>query len=361
MNKYVIFIFMIVFCNSCMIENPIKNSFKSFEPLEIGDGWQIATPEEAGINRDSLNSIFSYFHEDESIWMVRSLTVVRNNKLIAETFTRDENDRTQPRGFWSCTKQVMGVLVGIALDKGVIGSIDDPLINYLPELITKNPNKANITIKDLLTMTSGIAFNNYGIGSDDMEVLQEIPESFLEYAMEKPLDYLPNEKFVYKDSDPMILSGVIQHEVGKPTDEWADEVLFGKIGMKNYEWRRYKDGLTIGSYGLITTPREIMKIAQLVLNGGSWNGEQIVSQDWLREMVSPKVETSDEKRFGYLWWSYPEYNTYFMSGNGRQIVFVFPEKELIVAITSEPKLQGEYQLSTPKGREIALRILRACK
>lgn len=361
MNKNIILILMMMIFSSCMTENPIKNSFQSFEPEEIGDDWEIATPEEVGINRDTINSVFRYFHEDESIWMVRSLTVVRKKKLVAETFTRDYADRTTPRGFWSCTKQVMGVLVGIAIDKSVIGSINDKIGPYLPILTANNPDKADIKIKDLLTMTSGIAFNNYGIGSDDMAVLQEIPDSFLEYALERPMDYIPGVKFVYKDSDPMILSGIIQQQVGKPTDAWADEVLFSKIGMKNYEWRRYKDGITIGSYGLITTPREIMKVAQLVLNGGTWKGEQIVSTEWLSEMVSSKAETSDEKRFGYQWWSYPDYKTYFMSGNGRQIVFVFPEKELIVAITSEPKLQGTFQLSTPKGREIALRILNACK
>jgi CubicO group peptidase (beta-lactamase class C family) len=361
MNKYFVIMLLALLFVSCMSENPIKNNFQTYEPKNINDGWAISTPEDVGINRDSLNSVFRDFHEDESFWMVRSLTVFRKNKLIAETFTRDENDRTNPRGFWSCTKQVMGVLVGIAIDKGVIGSINDRISTYLPELTAKNPDKANISIKDLLTMTSGIAFNNYGIGSDDMAVLQEIPNSFLEYAFEKPMDYVPGDQFVYKDSDPMILSGIIQNKTGKATDLWADDVLFRKIGLANYEWRRYKDGITIGSYGLITTPREISKVAQLVLNGGTWNGEQLISKEWLSQMVSPKAETNDEKRFGYLWWSYPEYKTYFMSGNGRQIIFVFPEKELIVAITSEPKLQGKYQLTTPKGREIAMRIYNACK
>lgn len=361
MNRLYVIILVTVVLGSCMSESPIKNSFQTYMPKNINDGWEIATPEDVGINSDSLNSVFCDLHEDESIWMVRSLTVFRKNKLIAETFTRDENDRTNPRGFWSCTKQVMGVLVGVAIDKGVIESIDDPISLYLPELTAKNPDKANITIKNLLTMTSGIAFNNYGIGSDDMAVLQEIPKSFLEYSLEKPMDNLPGEKFSYKDSDPMILSGIIQNKVGKPTDVWANEVLFSKIGLTNYEWRRYKDGITIGSYGIITTPREISKIAQLVLNGGSWKGVRVVNKEWLSEMVSPKAETSDEKQFGYQWWSYPKCDTYFMSGNGRQIVFVFPEKELIVSITSEPKLQGSFQLSTPKGREIALRIYNACK
>jgi CubicO group peptidase (beta-lactamase class C family) len=138
-------------------------------------------------------------------------------------------------------------------------------------------------------------------------------------------------------------------------------MLFSKIGFTNYEWIRYKSGITIGSFGILSTPREMAKIAQLALNGGQWGGEQVVSRQWVETMVSPLNDPGGDKNFGYLWWSYPQHGTYFMSGNGRQLIFVFPDKDLIVAITTEPNLQGDAMLSTPDGRKIAQGIHQACE
>ena len=358
MRVLIIITFSLLLMVSCMQENPIKDEYKSYIPKDINDGWNIAKPEEVDLNAETLEGIFKDFHNDESIWMVRSLSVYRYNKLVAETYTRDESDRVELREFWSCTKQIMGILTGIAIEKELIESINDPISKYLPELIEKYPEKGRITIKHLLMMRSGLDFENYGINGDDAKVLQEIPESFVEYSLAKPFYAEPGEEFRYKDSDPMILSAIIQKAAGKPTDEWADEVLFSKIGLQNYDWIRYKTGITIGSFGFLSTPREIAKICQLVLNDGNWNGESIVSDKWLEQMISPLSDAGD-KKFGYLWWSYPQHGTYFMSGNGRQLFFVFPDKELIVGITSEPRNQGDAQLSTPKGREIAKSIYNA--
>lgn len=357
MNKYLFLLAILL--SSCMTEGPIKNTFDTFVPKNIYDGWEISNPSEEGIDSNQLAQIYKDFHNDNDLWMVRSLLVFRNNKLIAESYTRNPDDIITRRGFWSCTKQVTGVLIGIAIDKGIIQSIDDSIGKYIPEIIKKYPDKGKITIKQLLTMSSGLNFKNYGWSSDDSQILQRIPNSFLEYSLQKEFVNQPGEKFDYKDSDPTILAAVIQNIVKKPFDEWANEVLFSKIGLNNIGWERYKDGYTIGSFGILSTPREMVKISQLVLNGGKWNNEQIISKEWLETMISPIMD-ADDKRFGYLWWSYPEHNTYFMAGNGRQLIFNFPEKNLIVAITSEPKNQGKFQLSTPNGRYYGKRISDIC-
>ncbi|MFW5701627.1 MAG: serine hydrolase domain-containing protein [Bacteroidota bacterium] len=355
MKAKIIYIALLISMTACMTEDPIRNDFAGFEPVQINDGWEIISPEDAAINRDTLTAVFEDVHNDPDLWMIRSFSVFRHGKIVAESYTRDESDRVTPRGFWSCTKQITGILAGIAIENGVLGSIEDSIAAYLPEIIEKHPDKGKITIRNLLMMQSGLAFDNYGLDGDDFQVLQEIPDSFVEYSLAKPYASQPGEVFDYKDSDPMIISAAIQNTVGEPTDVWANEVLFSKIGFTNYDWLRYKSGVTIGSYGILSTPREMAKIAQFVLNGGEWNDEQIVSREWISEMISPLNDAGD-KKFGYLWWSYPEHGTYFMSGNGRQLIFVFPDKELIVAITTEAKLQGKFQLSTPAGRTLAKRI-----
>ncbi len=357
--KILAIIITLIVLQSCMTEGPLKQELHTFNPTNLNDGWLIATPEEAGIDLAKLSNIYHDFHNREDLWMVRSLSVFKSGKIVAESYTKNNSDLTTPRAFWSCTKQIIGILAGIAIDKGIIESIDDPISKYLPDLIKKYPDKANITIENLLTMQSGLNFKNYGMGGDDSQILQENPDSFVEYSLAKDFESTPGLEFTYKDSDPTILAAVIQNQVGKPLDEWADEVLFSKIGFQNWEWRRYKDGYTIGSFGIIATPREMAKFTQLALNGGKWGNAQIVNKEYIEKMVSAVVKAGD-KHFGYLWWSYPEHGTYFMSGNGRQLFFVFPEEELIVAITSDPKNQGNAQLSTPDGRKIAQAVQSAC-
>lgn len=361
MNKRIlisalILIFSVV---GCITEPELKTPFESFKPTALNDGWEISTPSKENIDSLGMVSIFEDFHNDKNVWQVRSMTVFRNGKLVAESYTKDESDRTTLRPFWSCTKQVTGVLVGIALDKGLLTSLDDKIEKYLPNDLTDHPDKKNITIKNLLKMQSGIDYQNYGLSGDDSEILQQIPNNYLSFVLSKKLIYEPGTHFKYKDGDPQILSSIIQKVTGKKMSDWADEVLFSKIDLKKLDWFNYKDGTTLGSFGINSTPRAMAKIAQLVLNEGKYNGQQIVSKSYIDEMINPLLKVED-KHFGYLWWSYPEYKTYFMAGNGRQLFFVFPEKKLIVAITSEPNLQGKFNLSTAVGRKYAQRIEALC-
>lgn len=344
----------------CMWEDDLKLPFETFAPVQNKDGWELSTPQAEGIDPQQLEVIYRDFHEDEDLWMVRSLLVVRNGRLVAESYTKDPADRNDRRPIWSCTKQYLGVLVGIAVDQGLITSIDDPISTYLPDQIAKYPDKGEITVKNLLMMQSGIAYENYGIGGDDDMILRQNPPIFLDFVLEKPLATTPGTEFDYKDGDPQILSAILEKTSGKPTREWADQVLFSRIGSSNYEWMTYRDGSTIGAFGLLTTPREMARFAQLVLDRGQHDGEQIVSETWIDEMTHPHVATGD-KHFGYQWWSLPEHNVSFMSGSGRQIVFLFPDKQLLVTMTSESNTQGKAMLGTFDALDYAERIAAIAK
>lgn len=343
----------------CLTEPELKMPFDGYKPVEVNDGWEISTPEAEGIDGNALAEIFIDFHNNEDIWQARSLSVFRNGKLVAESYTKDPSDRTTQRAIWSCTKQFTGVLVGIAIEKGLITSIDDPISKYLPNQTAQYPDKKDITIKDCLTMSTGIDYDNYGLSGDDSQILQQIPDNYLDFVLGKSMIHEPGTEYKYKDSDPQILSSVIESVTGKKMDIWAEEALFSKLGIENYSWKRYKDGATLGSFGIMTTPREFTKLAQMVLNGGTFNGNNVINQSYINDMVAAQKDAGD-KAFGYLWWSYPEHNTYFMSGNGRQLAFVFPDKNLIVTITSETNVQGKYNLSTPVARDYGKQIVAIC-
>jgi len=344
----------------CMKDEPMNQPFESFQPKEIEDGLTISTPREEGMDPDKLDQVYKSTYADENLWSLRSLLVFRNNKLVAEAYLKENSDITSRHLIWSCTKQVMGVLTGIAVDQGLITSIEDPLSDYLTEALSNYPDKSGITIEQLITMHSGIDYNNDGVGGETDKVLRQIPENITEFVLSRPMRNEPGTDFHYNDGDPQLMSAIFQRVSGSPADVWADEVLFSKIGVSNYNWVRYKDGTTLGGYGIETTPREMAKIAMCVADNGLTNGQRIVSANWISEMTSPQFEMADPFSFGYYWWIDPSRNIHFTWGHGGQFAFIVPDQQLIVVMTSIPNTQGDYQIQADEALPIVDEIINAC-
>jgi Beta-lactamase class C and other penicillin binding proteins len=329
-----------IILTSCLKEDELKLSFKTYVPIELNDGWNLSSPEQEGINETELKNIYQYYHESKDLWQVRSLLVFRNNKLITESYTKNPNEITQPIPIWSCTKQVMGILAGIAIEQGLIDNVNDNTQKYLPEKISRYPDKGVITIQNLLQMKSGISFSNDGFNGESNQLLKEMPSNSLDFVLGLSSFCSQGKQFNYNDGDPHILSAILQRQTGKTTKDWAKEVLFSKINFQNYDWVVYKDGITMGAFGISTTPREMARIGHLVLNKGYWNGQQIVNSAWIEEMTSSKVlkeeVNTNGASFGYFWWIDERRDIVFMWGKGGQFVIIKPSKNLVVVMTADP-------------------------
>ncbi len=327
---------------SCLKEDELKNPFVSLVPRQIDDGWQISTPDAENINSALLTEIYRDFHADEDIWQARSLLVIRNGKLVAESYTKDETDIITPRAIWSATKQIVGLLTGIALEKGLIVNINDPISDYLTET-SKYPDKKDIQIENLLTMRSGISYSNDGLGGQTDDILRKLPDRITDFILNRPLANNPGEKAQYKDCDPQLVSSIIQAKCGSSTGQWASEVLFDKLEIKNLIWDDYKDGVTLGGFGILTTSREMAKFGQCVLDSGMWKGTSIVSKEWIKQMTTVRIPDIYGYQFGYLWWKDEKRGMTFMSGHGGQYVCIIPSKNLIISMTAEVNTQGDFQ------------------
>jgi len=343
-NAMLIVFFLIIFV-SCLKDDLLKVPFQSFSPANLIDGWQIAEPADVGIDGVALKEVYKYVHEESNAWPIRSLLVFRNNKLVAESYMKDPADRTNLHPLWSATKGHIGILTGIAVDKGLI-SIEDKISVFFPNAPS---NKKEITIENLLTMKSGINYENGGYNGGDGILFREIPSNSVDFVLGLGMHSSVGTTFRYKNSDPHLLSAIIQEKVGKTTCDWAKEVLFDKIGITRLEWRTYKDGVTFGGFGILTIPREMGKIGQLVANGGMWNGEQVVSTKWIDEMTTPRVldamtEFSKDLAFCYLWWKDINRDVDFTMGHGGQFIVVNKAKNLTIVITSEQHPAFEYGL-----------------
>jgi CubicO group peptidase (beta-lactamase class C family) len=159
----------------------------------------------------------------------------------------------------------------------------------------------------------------------------------------------PGLTYRYKETDPHIISAILQERTNKTTSDWAKEVLFDKIGITRLKWHINKDGTTMGGWGISTTPREMGKIGQLMVNDGMWDGVPIVSKSWIDDMTTARIPPSETKitdvAFGYQWWIETKRNLVFTWGHGGQFILIDKNKDLIVVITSEKHTEGEHNLS----------------
>jgi CubicO group peptidase (beta-lactamase class C family) len=353
----VIFLVVLSFTSGCFKDDELNLPYISYEPKNINDGLIISSPINEQVDSQLLNEIYAEVYNDENLWSLRSLLVFRNGKLISESYLKDEKDISNRHIVWSCTKQVVGVLVGIAIDKGIINNIDDPISAYFDSELNNHQDKADITIRNLLTMKSGIDYNN---GEQSDELLQQIPDNSLDFVLNRPMNSSPGTVFNYNDGNPQLISSLIQKVTTIPADEYAEEYLFSKIEMTNYNWVRYKDGVTLGGFGIETTPRELAKVALCVADSGRWKGEQIIPSSWVLEMTSVQSQIENyDYSFGFLWWIDEARDTYFMWGAGGQFAFVVPSKNLVIVMTSFPNTAGEYEVQADEALRIVDQIIDA--
>lgn len=329
---------------SCLSDEDLNLEPKDTTPILLDDGLEILSPDDEGLFQTQIDNVYNKVNEDKNLWSIRSLLIMKNDKLIAEHYFKNSEDINNRYLIWSCTKQVLAILTGIAIDKGFIKDINDPISNYL-EISSNNSDKNDITIKQLLEMKSGISYNNDGFGGETNYLLREKADKLIPYILSRNLVDVDDNYFNYNDGDPHLIANIIQNAVGKPIAVWADEVLFSKLKIENFYWHSYKDGAALGGYGLEMKARDLIKIAQLVKNNGQYNGEQIVSSEWINQMLNVSTKKAHQTySFGYQWWLESNRNIFIMWGHGGQLALISRDKDMIFVVTAFPNTQGEYQI-----------------
>ncbi|MDP1728340.1 MAG: serine hydrolase [Bacteroidota bacterium] len=350
------YLLFIVLFSACIKDAPLKKPYTGYSPVNINDGWLLSTPASEHMDATILDNIYRDVYADENTWMMKSLLVFKNGKLIAESYLKDEADRTNRAAIGSCTIQLTGIITGIALSEGFIESIDDPVGKYLPGFIGNHPDKYSIPIKDMLTMRSGIAFNNTAI----TEVLRQLKtNNSIDFVLGLEFEKISGLFFDYNDGNPQVVSGIVQYATGKTLEAYGRKVLLEPLGIENISWDAYpEDGITLGAFGIFTTPRELAKVAQCVMDSGKWNGNRIIPVSWCKEMLASRVYNAfEDAAFGYFWWSIPAKGWYFMWSYEGTFAFAIPAKQLLVLISSLPNVRNNFGLSFHKAKMIVDRII----
>jgi CubicO group peptidase (beta-lactamase class C family) len=349
-------------------------------PENINDGLDVGTLDEVNIDSELIEKAMNEINRGK-YGEVHSVLVFKDDKLVLEEYFEGHEyewdapnyhgdlvawNRSMPHVLQSVTKSVTSACIGIAIDKGFIDSVDEPIFEYLPEYrYLSTDGKDRITIEHLLTMTSGLEWTEWNApySSRDNPMIEiwfeeaEQNKHPFTFILEGSLVDEPGTTFRYFGGNQILLGGIIEDATQMDIDEFSAEYLFGPLGIDSFDWwPRFESGVIEAAAGLKMTPRDMVKIGVTYLNNGVWNGEQIVPEQWVEKSAVPfgnnegiDVPGTDERNVGYAysWWTKTFYDAgreidvFYALGWGGQSILVFRGLNTVVVFTG-----GEYTSST---------------
>jgi CubicO group peptidase (beta-lactamase class C family) len=347
----------------------------SSAPERTGDGWQTASLSEVGISEKIDQAVACV--NDGKCQNVHSILIVKDGKLVFEEyfdgyafdydsdayrgkFTEFDADTTH--NLASVTKSFTSALVGIAIDQGLIEGVDERVFAFFPEYASLNDEKKDaITLYHLLTMTSGLEWNemalSYGDARNDLIQLFIVSDP-KEYILSKPVVSEPGVEWYYNGGGTNLLGEIIRKASGLRIDHFAQKHLFAPLGITDYEWDYINSDMVHASGNLRLRPRDMAKFGYLFLNRGVWRGERIISQEWVEESTKGHMPLSGTGEYGYQWWlkTYRlgsiSVDSFYATGWGGQKVIVFPSLDMVVVFTG-----GNYAGREPVDEVIVVRYI----
>jgi CubicO group peptidase (beta-lactamase class C family) len=296
-----------------------------------------STPAAAGAKSDALAKLPAMLAERYP--SIRSLALARRGCVEFEYYKAGVDTRTLSP-VRSITKSVLSILVGIALDKGYL-RLDQKLSGLLPEVLDPaiDHRMRDITVRDLLTMTSGFSSAPFGAKAGTP------PAEMWQWVLNRPMEHTPGTFFNYDGDAVNLLSVVLTRAIRQSARTFAEENLFRPLDITSFNWIADGDGYLIGADTLSLTARGMVKIGQLYLQRGRWDNRQIVSSDYVADSTSKHSDGGSPVKaaYGYLWWvtrTRTGLNAYSASGTGSQIIYVVPKLDLVIAMASNFSVKG---------------------
>jgi len=315
-------------------------------------GWAKIDAADSGLSEARLRAMSAAVRSEE-FKKVGSILVARHGKLAYEDYV--EGDANTLRDTRSTTKSITDVLVGIAIQEGKLSGVDARVLALLPDrarrLQNPDPRKAAITVEDFLTMSSPLECDDWNDASRGNEERMYLVEDWAQFILDLPIrghmhvgeqvEQPPYGRyFSYCTGGVFTLSEILEKSTGMRADRYTQQKLFTPLGITNVQWVYSPKNIPQTGGGLRLSSRDLLKIGQLYLDGGRWQGRRIVSEEWVRSSTRPHAHIDETTEYGYLWWLKPfkchekSYSSFFMSGNGGNKVVVVPQLDLVAVITS---------------------------
>jgi CubicO group peptidase (beta-lactamase class C family) len=263
---------------------------------------------------------------------LHSLLVSSSGKLILERYFNGTRP-AEPANMKSASKSVISGLVGIAIDRGFIRGVKQPIGPFFPDVIGNEKDKREITVEDLLTMQSGLettSNRNYGAWV--------LSGNWVRFALNRALVSKPGTTMEYSTGNTHLLSAILTKATGKSTLQFAQETLAKPLGFTLAPWPRDPQGIYFGGNDMLMTPRQMIAFGEMYLNGGRFQGQQIIPKQWVDASLTIRTTSRREsdRFYGYGWWirELAGHQTYYAWGYGGQFIFLVPTLDLVVVTTS---------------------------
>jgi CubicO group peptidase (beta-lactamase class C family) len=292
-------------------------------------GWRTSTPEEQGMDGQLIQQALDAVDRDGIA--LHSLLIIRHGCLVSESYFWGYS-AIRKHELYSVTKSFVSTLVGISIDQELIGGVDTPMTGFFPGLVPGNPDprKDSMTLEDVLTMRTGLDW----IETDSTFNAIYRSTDWAKFVLDLPMAHEPGTVFEYCSGCSHLLSAAVQKAAGTPLREFADQNLFAPLGITGFTWETSSEDIPIGGWGLSLAPRDLAKLGYLFLHGGLWDGRQIVSAGWVKEATREHTGDGGGLRYGYQWWVNPGLNAFLALGRYGQMIYVIPEKDLIIVTTA---------------------------
>ena len=326
-------------------------------PEQTDDGWKITSLETEGVDSEKINELIRSIL-NKRFKNIHSIVLVKNGKLVLDEYFYGY-DRNTKHQLHSVSKSITSILLGIAIDQGMVQGVDEKVYQFFPEYKGTRwiDQKYDIDVENVLTMSAGIDWDEQSHRLTDRRndiVAAIYSDDWLQYVLDKRQIEPPGKRFNYSGGLNLLLGGIIQHSSDMYADKFAEKYLFGPLGISDYRWHRHPDGTINTQGGLSLRPRDMAKIGYLFLKGGRWHGRQIVSQNWVSESTRTHIPAYFGLGYGYQWYrgqttvNREVFETFFAWGRGGQCIFVIPEFDLVAVFTSRP-YDNSYGVFFPLG------------
>ena len=303
--------------------------------------WEVIEPSEANMDQSKLNEALDYaFQEGRN---TQSVIIIRHGVVVAERYQEGKNKDTLATS-WSAAKSFTSALIGLAIEQGYIGSVDDKACEYLDkwsceEIVCLSLDcplsRPKISIRDILEMRSGLS------PTDGISIYSDKDDQ-LRHSLERSILTEPGTVYLYSNEDSMILSAVINTTTGLTAKDYAEKELFSKINMVG-DWWTDKEGHTMTYCCIDTTPRDFARFGLLYARSGKWDGQQIISDYWYNE--STKLADGLDN-YGLHWWIYPSVNLIGALGLHTNDIWVYKDLDLVIVRNSEFTRYGTDSIRT---------------
>lgn len=328
------------------VSTPISSPTEASNQMDYwpDDVWRTSSPEEQGVDSKTIVDLLDYI--DDNALNIHSVLIIRNGNLITEAYFYPHNQESSIN-IYSCTKGVVSALVGLALDHAYLEDINQPVLVYFSdrEIANLDEQKQNITIEHLLTMSSGLEWDEWGSTTINGQFYSSL--DWIQFELDRPMKDEPGTRFVYNTGGPHLLTGILQSEIGMTALAFGKTQLFEPLGISDVLWQSDAYFVNDGGSGVHMTPRDMAKFGYLYLKDGIWNAEQIIPSNWVQTSTQAHIDAEMGKQYGYLWWVDPDGRYYWCRGWNGQRIFVIPSERMIVVMTANAP--GTDMLLMPEG------------